>query len=314
MINLYDNESSYLPTQFRYDGYKKIKGGKGYRNGKPIGIQDVPCDAEYTLHKQFTYLGKQYNYELPYKCNGTIISLQMNTSSKGFETTSEKACDTCGKISLGSFIVIDNPYSADLNIINRWTDHTSWIKDMQKESPNTINKEGISTETETYEHITGRRLNTDDNHYYGAAGSNESIGLMSKNKGIQNSKIEDKLHEELGLTSKKQLGVRCDQWNRTSKEVIKLRENGYKDLVDIYKGELELTPGQVEEIKHLLKSRENEFNMCYKMEDIIQCICLYVKSKSYSNYRQFNAFIARYSIANPYNKTLYKLIREKLNS
>ena len=74
-----------LPKNFHYHGMNKIKAGKGYRDGRPVGVISGPCP----------------------ECNGQIISIKINTSRKGMECTSEKVCDTCGLIQPSAFAVID---------------------------------------------------------------------------------------------------------------------------------------------------------------------------------------------------------------
>jgi hypothetical protein len=85
-------------------------------------------------------------------------------------------------------------------------------------------------------------------------------------------------------------------------------------VVEAIASDMQMNKLQVEKVKYVLDEYPNILNIQrYSYEEIIEHLCLYVMSKSYSNYRQWNAFIARYSIVNNYNKTLYNVIKEKLD-
>ena len=125
-----------LPLYFHYHGMNKIKAGKGYRDGHPIGVIGGRCP----------------------ECDGHMISIKMNTSSKGFETTSEKVCDTCGLVQPGAFQVLEPhpPYKS-----RPYQSHEEWIK---YNCMDTIRDDDVAWDAESYVHATGGRLNTSDNY------------------------------------------------------------------------------------------------------------------------------------------------------
>ncbi|OEC87873.1 MULTISPECIES: hypothetical protein [Methanobacterium] len=127
---------------YKYDFYQQnstsIKAGKGYANsntkpyngksgidlGKPIGHKKQPCPQK--------------------DCKGTIIAVMICTDVKGFETSTEQVCDTCGHVINTAMQVLGKkekmyhtfPYSS----------HNDWIerncKDLQSGIPRTINEAG----------------------------------------------------------------------------------------------------------------------------------------------------------------------------
>ena len=129
-----------LPKNYHYSSMWKIKAGKGYRrDGHPVGVIGHQCP----------------------ECTGHIISIQMCTSSRGFTTTSEKVCDTCGLIVPGSFQIlekIDEPYRG------RHTEtHEEWI---QQNTPD-LNYDDVDAELEWSSSLNGYRPNTEDAKGYG---------------------------------------------------------------------------------------------------------------------------------------------------
>lgn len=139
-----------LPKYFHYHGMNKIKAGKGYRDGHPVGPLSGPCP----------------------ECDGTIVSVKMNTSRKGFETTAEKVCNKCGLVIPGAFQVLEpkDDYTA-----RPYDTHESWVAAM---TPSPKSNEDVAWDAELYEHINGVRMNTKDNVGYG---QHDSVTYANEN-------------------------------------------------------------------------------------------------------------------------------------
>jgi len=138
-----DYQSEYLHPYFHYHGMNKIKAGKGYYNGHPLGVLSGPC----------------------IECEGEIISLKINTSRKGMECTSEKVCNTCGLIYDGAFQILgkqEQEYHT-----RPYTSHEQWLEEMKKQETRQGNPEDIAIECELEEHETGHRKQTEDDYTYG---------------------------------------------------------------------------------------------------------------------------------------------------
>jgi hypothetical protein len=71
-----DGSNTLLPPSFWYDGMDKIKAGKGYRKGVPLGRIGPPCD----------------------ECKTPIIHISICVSSRGSEFITEKVCPNCGLV------------------------------------------------------------------------------------------------------------------------------------------------------------------------------------------------------------------------
>lgn len=134
-----------LPKNFWYDGMFKVKAGKGYLDlkggSRVVGPLSGPCS----------------------ECDGTVVSIKMNTSSKGFETTSEKVCNKCGLVVPGAFQVLESKPDYKSKY---YATHEEWMEDMK---PSHKSNEDVAWDNELYEHKTGKRPNTSDDVGYGGA-------------------------------------------------------------------------------------------------------------------------------------------------
>ncbi len=271
-----------LPKNYHYYGMNKLKGGKGYRDNHPIGVIGHQCPGLPIYDKKSK---KTYNE----KCEGHIISIQMCTSSRGFTTTSEKVCDICGLIIPGSFQMLEK-------IEEHYTSkpcntHDEWL---QQNNPS-YDYDDIDAEHERTAIYNGHRENTSDAEGYG-----DEYTFNYINKAYK-ARLDQAIGRLNNVSQSKHMPMKA--W----------RQKEYNDIVDDYAHELEMLPYQVADVKWIIGHHPTILKIDKKVDDIIECICLYVIVKSYSNYRKGNAYIARYSIENPHIKTLYKVIRETLN-
>lgn len=288
------NNPSYLPYNNHYYGMDKIKGGKGYKkDGKPIGILGGKCP----------------------ECKGNIIKLQMNTSRKGMECTSEKVCDTCGLIMDTAYIVL-NKIEQEYHSLTFKT-HEDWIeyaKEQEQKGQTGDILEGTCAATESFAHVTGERMNAagDDGRNDGIA--DHDSGIWGKGSSMETDAYRrNHYHEDLARALKLN-NWNAENWGRDSEGVLKHRHKQYEDYIGVCKSIMGMHNGQVEEVKYIIETEPNILNIQrYSYEDIISHICLVVMSTSYNNYRKWNAFIARYSIGNRYNKTLFNAVAAKLN-
>lgn len=280
----HDNPS-YLPKNAHYYGMDKIKGGKGYKkDGKPIGILGGKCP----------------------ECEGTIIKLQMNTSRKGMECTSEKVCDTCGIVVDTAYIVL-NKIEKEYHSLTFKT-HEDWVeyaKEQDKKGQTGDILEGTCAATESFAHIFGRRMND-----FEADGDSGSLG---KGSTFHLKGNNDKYGEQKTLY--KQLGMKtnlAEYWNRGSEDVLKHRHKQYEDYIGVCKSILGMHNGQVEEVKYIIYNEPNILNISrYSFEDIIFHICVYVKLLGMG--RKGTRMMNTIRLEEQYNSTLYKVIRDKLN-
>lgn len=236
------NNYSYLPIEFHYYGMDKVKGGKGYKkDGTPIGIIGGPC----------------------IECDGTVINVQMNTSSRGMETTAEKVCDTCGLVQNGPFMVlgkIEQDYHT-----KPYDTHEEWIEQMKLLEERQGNPDDISLETEMFEHMTGHRPGDDTEIEIGGGFKDISYG-----NGEKNSK---KLAQALKLNDWK-----SEHWGRDgSKDWKKQQQYNY---LDICKTQLCMNSLQVMDVKYLIdKYGTQYFHRRSPYEDIIMAMCIHRLSK-----------------------------------
>jgi hypothetical protein len=98
---------------------------------------------------------------------------------------------------------------------------------------------------------------------------------------------------------------------RVPKDIQRLNE--YVLIAEDYAHELDLMKYQLKDVIYIIKRRNNLFKIKYPVEDIILCICLYIKSKSMKPQR-FSVYIREFKRCNEYNKTLYNLIKQKLDN
>lgn len=248
-------------------GYKLAKMGKGYRDGRPLGPIGGPCN----------------------ECGGNIISIRMCTSAKGFETTSEKVCDTCGLVVPGSFQVLEPKEDYKTKY---YQTHQDWLND---------NKPDFDfDDTDMYF----------ENYYnlYGGKNKGENIKFLNEFTRIPRRLMEATKRLEATNESKK---MPMKEW----------RNKEYHEIADDYIHELGLNKLDAADVYYIIDNRGSEFDTRYQMEDIIHCICLAVRvgehrdkdSVSLSKQKK-GGLIYKYGSRKGYNKQLYSLIVQTLNS
>jgi len=259
----YSPNPCYLPKDFHYYGMNKIKGGKGYREGHPIGIIGGPCP----------------------ECEGTVVNLQMNTSSRGMECTSEKVCDTCGLIIDGAFSIYRHRFEPfyirepKIYHTNPFDTHEEWLERMKELDEMQGKMDDVAVETELFQHWTGNRPGDDTE-----ISTSGTQGFFEH--GIGDS--DETLARDLGLKTKNAVN-----YNRPSKEVMEYKLKQQMDYVDICKTQLGMHNGQVMDIKEIIiKHGTKEFHRRASNEDIIMCMCIHRMSKDIDGRRLSN--ITRY--------------------
>lgn len=232
-----------------------IKAGKGYdEHGHPRGPIGGKCS----------------------ECDGDIISIKMNTSRKGFETTSEKVCNRCGLVVPGAFQTLDhnpNDYRGKY-----YATHEEWI---QNQCMEVLNDDDIAWQNESYVHATGHRLHTSDDVGYDAWRYDKQ-----KNDNHNNPRIAKAIW----------------RLNKTpeSMKISSSDRNMHKHmlLIDDYAHEVELLPYQTIDVKWIIKHDIHILKWPYKIEDMIYNLCLVIGNKDLRKYRQ-------------YNERLYTLLKER---
>ena len=237
-----------LPKNYHYSGMYKVKAGKGYRrDGHPVGVMGHKCE----------------------ECDGTIISLQMNTSSRGFETTSEKVCNKCGLTYPGSFQILEKK---DTDYHSKYSDtHEEWVE----QNKPTFDLDDVDMELERWANWNGKRndSDTDDTtiHFPG----DESGGPK-----YINPRYAKRLKDARG---------RLDNVPASKKMPMKAwREREYNDMVDDYAHELGLNKLDVADVKYYIKHLNDIAKWPYKMEDVIYTMCLVVAKRDLRKYRGVN--------------------------
>lgn len=279
--NYSHNNPSYLPYNFHYYGMDKLKGGKGYKkDGTPIGIIGGPCP----------------------ECEGTIINLQINTSSRGMETTSEKVCDMCGLIIDGAFNISRHKYEPfelreqpDYHT-RPFDTHEDWLERMKELDSRQGNPEDIAVETEIYTHVTGHR--PDDDTVI------EGNGSGYKEHGIGNQ--DENLARALGLKTKN-----AANYGNKHKDVQEYRKKQYYDYIDICKSTLHMHRGQVAEARYIIDNEPSLMKLPYPYEDIIYHMCLRLRLLGMG--RKGTKLMNSERLGDRYNKTVYSAVRSKLN-
>jgi hypothetical protein len=268
MIHL-EGKESYLPKSFHYDGMHKIKAGKGYKHGKPQGVKSGPCD----------------------ECNGTIISIKMNTSSKGFETTSEKVCDTCGLVYQGAFNVIDK-YHENYSSYE-YNTHQEWMK---ANKPIDKSNEDVAWDNELFEHKTGQRPNTSDNVGYGGTYEQQFNNINDSNW---------RLNQANARLARTPQSMKISSNDRNTHE--------YHLIADDYIHELGLNKYDAMDVHYYIDHRDTLFKLDYKADDIILCICLYVMGQRMDKL-SFGRLTKQIYKTDRRKKKIYSLVRDKLSS
>ena len=208
-----------------------VKAGKGYRDGKPIGPIGGKCK----------------------ECDGNVISIKMNTSARGFETTSEKVCDTCGLVVPGAFQVLEPqpPYKS------RYYDtHADWVAAMKPDP----DMDDVDAWLENGIHLYG-----------GSYEPYEYANQWDKNKRL--------IQAEKRLAST----------NQSKYMPMKVwRDREYEFLVDDYAHTLDLLPYQIVDVKYIIDHQKTLSKFPYKMEDIIYNLCLIIGKKDLRKYKNYN--------------------------
>jgi hypothetical protein len=252
----------------------EIKAGHGYRSGRPIGVESGPCQNE--------------------NCDGTIITLRINTDIKGFETSTEKVCNICGRIyPMSSQIIGKPPIKYEMN---KWNTHNEWKTAMMQSQKGPDIDEGIDNHLEASCNYNGDRPNKKD-----LEGVYFSFNSRYVNKNYEN---------ELKVIEKRLNNTNASK--NVPRDITRL--NNYFEIVEDYTHKWGMMKFQEEDAKFIIKNEGNGLSKIDRaMEDIILCVCLYVMSKSVSNGRM--AVLKRQTpMWNEQYKTLYGLIRDKLNS
>lgn len=249
----YSPTPSYLPKDAHYYGMKKLKGGKGYDTyGHPQGIIGGPCP----------------------ECTGTIINLQMNTSRKGMECTSEKVCDTCGLIIDGAFAIyrhkfepyyIREPKEYHTHPFNT---HQEWLERMKELENPMGNPDDIALDAEMFAHVSGNRMN--DNQ----ADGDEALGHYGHDFQIAGNNDrytqQKQLYKQLGLKTQNP-----ETSNRSSAETMQWKHKRQMDYVDICKTMLCMNKTQVQEVKYIIDTKGVAyFHRKLSYETIILTICI----------------------------------------
>lgn len=253
---------TYLPPHFWYNGMHKVKAGKGYRDGRPIGVIGGPCDD----------------------CGSDTISIKMNTSSKGFETTSERVCKECGLVHPTSFQVIEKRKEYKSKYYDTYD---AWLEDMKTEP--SYDDTGYDSKHEYNMQLAGRR----DGLIYAPGGYNV-YGLSHKRLALAIRRLAD---------TPASIKQPMKSW----------RQNQYHEIADDYIHELELNKLDAADVHYYIDNRDTLFKMDYKVEDIILCICIYVQFLSLSKQKR-GGLMFKYCSLYGDIKTLYSLIVQKLNS
>lgn len=258
-----DYNSAYLPKAFHYYGMNKIKAGKGYRDGVPLGRIGGPCD----------------------ECGTPVISIQMNTSSKGMECTSEKVCPSCGLVHQGAFAVLqryETKYTS-----KSYDTHEAWLIDAKKSE--TGNYEDIDANCEAWALYNGKREMTDDDVSYG--GNRESDNKSFSNRATNKNYIN---------------AIRRLNDNKEIPGNV-MREYEYVDIAKDYANELGMNKAQLDEVLGLLKIRKNIFNTRYSMDLIILALCITIYTRKMPNISR-GRILKEYYKTNPQLKRVYKFI------
>lgn len=244
--------SSYLPKHFWYDGMNKIKAGKGYRNGIPLGVKSGPCK----------------------ECDGEIIAIKICTSSKGFETTTEKVCNKCGLVYPTSFQIIDK---IEEDYTTRpYQTHEDWLRNNK---PTDI-LDGIDQTLEYECQVGGTRPSTDDDISFGP---NKA---MFKNENDYNPRLAKAIKRLSKTPQSKRQPMK--EW----------RANEYHEIARDYIHAMQLNRGDSSDVHYFIDKLNFYFGR-YKADEIIYHLCLIVGKKDLRKY-------------NGYNKNLIELIKGRL--
>ena len=267
----------YLPKPYHYHGMSKIKAGKGYRHGNPLGILGGPCKIE--------------------DCTGTIISLKMNISARGFETTSEKVCDTCGTIypspyQLGIKIVKDKPPKLHKHHIEKEEEDLALRKYYNSkgeelyhkrngpypDGPPEIKKTKYKIEYDYYyyNHDLWKGANSNEPTHEPDS-SSESFDDTNKPEPLKDMYYWTQEQVQiLGNTYRAKQAI----YNNRSKKEVKEYETALRmRLAEAIASGMELNRLQVDQVKYIIDKYGIEYKYrrgTYPMEEVIECLCIYV--------------------------------------
>jgi hypothetical protein len=268
-----DFKSQYLKPEFHYYGMNKGKLGKGYRDGVPLGRLGGKCD----------------------ECDGTVIAIQMNTSRKGMECSSEKVCDTCGLVHQGAFTVLQR-YFSDYSGKSYGT-HDAWVEDMKKSEIGHF--DDIDPTLEYWCNWNGKRPNNGDVVHYGDGDAKRPPKTHYVNK-----KYKQRLRDA---------EERLDKTNQ-SKNVPRdiTRMNNYVRTLNDYSAEIGMMKHQREEAEYIVRNNNGLFNIPYKVDDIIYAICLEVYTSKMSKQMK-GGIMRKFGSSKGRMKQLQALIRTKIS-
>jgi hypothetical protein len=307
-----------LPKNFHYHGMNKIKAGKGYRDGKALGVKEGKCKY----------------------CHGTIIRLRMNISNKGFECTSELVCDKCGTVYNMPYMILGKQDVEPLdcgedkiNITTYWeTDdaltkyyndkgeqlYTKHFKcnDKKGQEKQTIGEIKRPRYKKTYAyHWVSHKSWLENNccPTYEPTSSTETYEEGEEPAVIVDMQtwIKDqiKIGKAIGLCTPKHSML----YNRSKEEKAEYDRAMRMQLLEAIASNMELNPLQAAQAKYAIDEDPGLMKYPYPIEDIMLCICLYVMSLCVDNgrmatiKRQYPMWKDRYS-------TLYSVIRDKLDN
>ncbi len=246
-----DYQSQYLPKAFHYYGMNKGKLGKGYIDGIPYGRISGPCD----------------------ECGTPIISIQMNTSAKGMECTSEKVCPACGLIHQGAFTVLDR-YEVQYTS-KSYDTHEAWLIDAKQ------------SEKALFDPNTECEILDED--------STNDMDYSDKTTKVITKKSKNRINWLIGRYDKQS----TTEYNKAQ----------YSFIVDGYRNELGMSKVQSNKVKEILNTNDNLFKMPYKIDDIIYALCIKEYTKN-MNYRVKGGFMKQKLSTNRKLKAILKVIED----
>jgi hypothetical protein len=292
--------SEYLPKNYWYPGMNKGKAGKGYRNDIPLGILGGPCEGSW----------------INPKCTGTIISLKMNISSRGFETTSEKVCETCGALypspyQLGGGVTPDKPPKR-----KKYHTKTTEIDDALTKYYNTDGKEIYAKKVEldkesgrTKKHFLTKNVRLGEiktteyeieyDHYWETHESwfndntNEPThepdsSSESYKEGEEPEVLKDMFYwteEQVRIGKKLKLAnpKHTIYYNRSKEEKAEYDLALRMRMVEAIASGMELNKLQVDQVKYVIKKHPGLMKIDSSIEDIITCVCVSTMSMNYDD-------------------------------
>jgi hypothetical protein len=277
----YSNNGTYLSPNFQYYGFQKVKAGKGYKDGKPYGVESGECQNE--------------------DCEGTIITLKINSSSKGMETSTEKVCNCCGRVyGLGFHILTEK---VEQSHIHEWHTHKDWKRSMQTtQCKPQMENEGTALSTELYQHLTGHRPGFDTEINLSST-SFKSIDAKNRNN------YQKQLTKKLKLNYKNSV-IWDTNTTTPHEEWIKKQ---YANQISCCESQLQVYKGRLDEVKEFVE----KYGVTYytskgkaTSENVIMCYGLILMGKTMT-FQAKGTLLSKMFRTNPILKTLYPIVNEK---